>query len=159
MAATRFDTLGHITLNNGHRRDSPRSEVDSSILPRLLHEARTGAIPFEGQSCRCLWVRGGRQRFLAVTLLGTPDDRPHLTMWVCWDAEHSAAHWEAVKLSCDASQASFGGKLLQPGTFPAAPAAVPWLAVLLWPSVDPAIAGMLGDFERCLAWALIEEEA
>jgi hypothetical protein len=39
------------------------------------------------------------------------------------------------------------------------PAAVPWLGVLLLPTAVAAREAMdwLGDYERCLAWAILEE--
>lgn len=43
---------------------------------------------------------------------------------------------------------------------PVEPSSVPWLGVVLLPTVvtiPPEDLGWLGDFQRCLAWGIIEE--
>jgi hypothetical protein len=45
--------------------------------------------------------------------------------------------------------------------YPEKPDSGPWLATLLFPgiaSAAPADIGWMADFERCLAWALLESE-
>ena len=73
----------------------------------------------------------------------------------CWRADREADAWRQF---CDL--VDIGGKLWQHAQ-DREPPDLPWLAVHLLPyiaALSPETLMMLGDLERCLAWALIESE-
>ena len=70
----------------------------------------------------------------------------------CWRADREAEAWRQFR----AIVAEFAGKLPD-----REPPDLPWLAVYVLPytlTLPPETVTMLGDLERCLAWALIESE-
>lgn len=158
-------TLIHLTLNTGHRRPSPRSEVGDealAVVAPLVHRGG-GALPppFNGydltiiapeESAAAFTVE--RRRILTLSAGKGQDQRaPLISGFCCWRSSRAAGYWALV----GASVHQFAAASL-PARLPPRPATTPWLAILLWPSfiADPGPLGWLGDFERCVAWALIE---
>lgn len=71
---------------------------------------------------------------------------------MCWDAAAHPAWWHETLAVCATTP--------HVGTAPIAEPAVPWLAVALLPAAaacSPAQLAMLGDAERCVAWALLDD--
>lgn len=160
--------LHHLTLPTGHDRLSPRSEVSAGTLRALapiLREAG-GEIPGIGGGHR---VRITRAQGCAVYTVDCAPPRPDVprpplvTCWLAASPEGAAAAWadaERLYLALSEATGPLGRAQRDLGTeWPAQPAELPWLAVLTLPGLAfaPAAAQWLGDFERCLAWALLEE--
>ncbi|HET8627032.1 MAG TPA: hypothetical protein VFL91_06415 [Thermomicrobiales bacterium] len=177
------DTLTHLTLNTGHIRESPRAEVGADILARLapLVAEDGGPLPPPFSGYRLSIVRGEDEAAgSAIFTFSGARDIPLVTGLVCWRAAASADAWgQMAELMAEVGAAA--GAPLPPPSGP--PPRVPWLAVMLWPTialdrrnfeveavvrrldepVDDRVAldiavSWLGDAERCVAWALIEEE-
>lgn len=143
----------HLTLNTGHSRASPRCEVSDDVIERLrpLVRASGGPLPHpRGYSVQI--TREGKDALLTISATA--------------DAGRGA---EAVPLVTCGLAIEDGPRvwraLLAPGRIgrysveSGMPDSLPWLAVLLHPTAVLAGAALswLGDAERCLAWALIEE--
>lgn len=138
-------SLGHATLNTGNLVYSPRSGVHAETMEVLQSMIAAGygdaaGIPFR------IPERG------AGTALITIGEPPAVLCGVCWDESRSDEAWmtmlEAMRQS---------GYVKAPDRIPP----VPWLAVLMLPAmlalpIETIL--MLGDLERCLAWAVIEAE-
>jgi hypothetical protein len=124
------DVLIHITLNSGDARISPRSEVRDDIVAMLKPVVAAG---------------DGKIAGLHVTMeaadIFTLGWHPHAPAVRCYLAkEPNAALWKQTE-----------GEGSEPTG--------PWLAVRLLPgalqcTTDQVM--MLGDAERCVAWAIIE---
>ena len=125
-----MDVLIHITLNSGDARISPRSEVRDDIVAMLKPVVAAG---------------DGKIAGLHVTTeaadIFTLGWHPHAPAVRCYLAkEPNAALWKQTE-----------GEGSEPTG--------PWLAVRLLPgalqcTTDQVM--MLGDAERCVAWAIIE---
>lgn len=128
-------TLTHVTINTGDSRQSPQSEVDPHVIAMLqamLRSRRFELMP--GYRC-CI----------------TTDETDLLEARVSSET-HQVLIWIAVakhkSMKTDATWTAIGGRADAP--------AVPWCAAKLEPNLHthpPEIIIMLGDFERCLAWA------
>lgn len=142
-------TLLHLTLNTGDVRESPRSEVcdDVIALLRPLITAGGGRLPgFAVAYTVELW-RHGRE---AIFTIWTPDHAPILTGGLAQD--DPAPVWAALQPLLDPRWSR--------GPHAPMPPTTPWLAVVLLPSAAATPRNDLmafGDFERCLAWTVIEE--
>ena len=80
----------------------------------------------------------------------TDPTAPDVRCVLCWSPGEHAAWWEHARRFT---------AWLRVAT-PTEPAAVPWLAVALQPSAlsrPPDQLAMLGDAERCVAWACLTE--
>jgi hypothetical protein len=149
--------MHHYTLNTGHTRISPRSEIAAGVLPRMapllavgehdlgeLHDVFAGyrlVVPFTEAGYFATLYRG---------------DRPLRSLAVAATAEDEAVVWPALEgLYLMATEAPG----MRAADFQALhrPPSLPWVAVAL---VDPlAVPGWAGDFERCLAWAFLVARA
>lgn len=150
--------LQHVTLDTGHVRRSPRSEVEAETIPavsRLLSLALAGDeawIPAVEPRCRLTAAASGR--CLVATVWG-PDAGeqrvPLATLGVAgrstcgsrlWRRLHDGRPAEMPALKTDAARVP----------------PEPWCAVRLEPglALHPEAAEWLGDLERCLAWAWLE---
>jgi hypothetical protein len=142
------DSLKHITLNSGHVRDSPRSEVADEVLDAVrLLVVKTGAFDVPGQpgfKTHLTLDRGAAVFDVCI------DDAPIVIGAVAWQTEYAATIWSALEIMAK----QFGATKK-----PTLPATLPWLAVLLLPTAEAWGDAMqwLGDYERCLAWAILEE--
>lgn len=138
-------SLHHVTINTGHLLISGRGEVMAETMEWLAPmvaagRGRPGDIPFAVER---------RGQGSALLRIGEP-----AAVWcgVCWEEERSREAWEAMLALAHQS-----GVTQAPGSRPP----VPWLAVLTLPAMftlPPEQVMMLGDMERCLAWAVIEQE-
>jgi hypothetical protein len=141
----------HYTLNTGHTRESPRSEVRDEVLRilRPLLGAGKHDLPIEGYQLVLDTLGGGA---LATVYRGA--DVPVVTIGIAPDAAAAEVLWPHLE-SLYLRIAELPG--LRSADFPVArrPAQTPWVAaVVIGPM--PREAYWLGDFERCLAWAWIE---
>lgn len=152
--------LHHLTLNNGHTRRSPRAEVGDGILALLapLVAAGGGRLPTPADGYRLTVVRAeGEEGAATFTVQRVADNLPLVTCFVVWDRRQDARYWALAGGAIGQLRDQFPPGAL-PAKMPPRPASVPWLAVLIWPTLalDPVAAGWIADLERCVAWTLIE---
>lgn len=157
-------TLTHLTLNTGHTRESPRAEVGADILALLapLVAEGGGPLPPPFTGYRLTIVRGEDEAAgSAIFTFSGAGDLPLATGLVCWREAASSDAWGKMADLLAGAGALAGATI--PAT-PRRPSSVPWLAVMLWPAFMAApdaatwsAVSWLGDAERCVAWALIEE--
>lgn len=140
------DAMMHLTLNTGHVRESPRSEVGDDIIDKLrpLVQTTGGPLPHpRGYSVQI--TRAGRDAMYTISRVMDDEAAPLVTCGLAVD--DPAAVWHAlVQCTGGAIQAEM-------------PPVTPWLGVVIHPValLAPAALNWLGDAERCIAWALIEE--
>jgi len=132
-------SLHHITLDTGHVRQSPRSEVSDAavtLVRQQIEEALAGMSPEiqPGYVLRVSAADGGMVATVATSALG-----PLCTLTVASDARLSRALWDMLEAD-------------------APPPEPPWCAVRLYPALEADLdaALWLGDFSRVAAWAWLE---
>jgi hypothetical protein len=139
--------LHHLTLTSGHLRASPRSEVGDDILTLLRPIVQLGSGVISG-----LHVEITDRSPIVYTLGWDSADSPWVRCVLCIeDVSHQQLTWQHAR-----ALAQLTGCVV---TVPEPPQ--PWLAVILLPHALPGDAErwrMLGDAERCVAWALIEAD-
>lgn len=156
--------IEHLTLTTGHSRRCWREEVADNVLELLrplIDQAvrpsiKTGRyVPLPNVvSPRCtITATTGRGRALLVTIWAPPVQggtapTPLVTLGVAPTSLAGAELWRQMVPG--------GGEEQMPR--PAAPA-VPWCAVQMHDSAAlwPEAMSWLGDFERCLAWAWVDQ--
>jgi hypothetical protein len=134
-------SLWHLTLNTGHVRKSPRSEVDESIIEMLTQALAADEFDLPG-GYRCVLTHRTSMSFEAE--VQTRAGAKLVSMGFAAEPCTGAAVWDWL-VAADQPQ----------------PPTVPWLAVRLHQGLsrDPTAADWLGNFERCLAWGfLIRQE-
>ncbi len=128
----------HLTLQSGHARQSPRSEVSDAVIAELAPLLRSGRHPVPNCAGYTMQVTIDGSALLA-TLRGA-QDAPLVTAGVAPDAA-----------ALEALRALHGAKLPATITAPACVDDIHPTAVL-----DPDAMGWSGDWSRCGAWAWIE---
>lgn len=142
----------HLTLNTGHSRTSPRSEVRDDVVETMRPWTVTGVhrLPVGGCSLRTDCGQGGM-----LATVYDPDHRPIATIAVAGSVDAADGLWgeierlyliitdQPVHRSAD-------------WAVPRQPGSVPWCAVVLPAVHSPIEYDWLGDFERCLAWSFLE---
>jgi len=123
---------------------------------RLLVDAGGGPLPgfapwrvviARGDGCATFDVRRGQDSAVLCA--------------VAWTAEGAAEAWSALeKVYLDISDALAPVAPESVLQMPACPESLPWLSVIILPAglmlTSREDLGWLGDFERCLAWTIIE---
>lgn len=136
----------HLTLNTGHVRESPRNEVGDDVIDALRPVVQMSGGPLPFPPGYVLGIdREGRDAVYTISSVVGADDPQPVPLVTCWLAvEHPDRVWAVVP------SAVAGVEI---------PATAPWLAVLIHPTalLRPDALGWLGDAERCIAWALVEE--
>lgn len=170
--------MEHLTLDTGHSRHSPRDEVDQAVLswcqdrllPGLADQAHARVadpvrLPRDLRTYGVTLARA--ERGLVATAWGLRDDDPEArlplaTWWVAPDPETATDLWPLVCQHYDRAAAQhyvLTGREAAP--IPDRPATMPWCVVALEVGIAylPAATsiGWLGDLERCLAWAWIDQ--
>lgn len=157
-------TLYHLTLNSGHVARTARAEVDPVVLDLLrpLIDTTHGPIPalpgwyvdFMFPIRRSSGERLSGGAFFQITHEPDLSRRPVVMAVAAWSEAMTQGAWE---------QALLASALFLPTTAPQEPRTrppIPWLAVWLTPiAAAPSAAPLLpllGDLERCIAWALID---
>lgn len=140
--------LYHLTLTTGHGRRSPRSEVADDALASVREVVRAGSGTLAEIDIAILEQAAGGAAFA----LGH-EGQSVVYCVLCWDDREHVARWaQAVEhFSRSKIPLAHAGFVEPP---------IPWLTVELLPAAaitPPDVMGMLGDAERCVAWALIEE--
>lgn len=146
----------HLTLNTGHVRHSPRDEVASDVIAAMIPLTQPGSYDLGTFG---LALQGWRLEVPAcpagyyATLYG--GSMPVLSLAVARTTEDADIVWPALERSYR-QVTDLPGSRGADFEAPYRPNRLPWLAVaLLFPLACPAWAG---DFERCLAWAWLEDE-
>ena len=142
------------TLNTEHTVVSPRESVAPEAMAVCAPLADHGGVippcaPFRvevthGLGCSVFAVFRGRE--------------PVVTCGLAWTPAGAAEAWPAIEelylqVSDRAPQLMAATKVAEQ------PNALPWLAVVILPPIHTLRRediGWLGDFERCLAWAILE---
>lgn len=136
--------MNHVTLNTGHTRVSPRSEVSGEAIDALRGLLVPGyhTIPGTGWGMQ---VTTHGDEMMATIFVGK---RPLVTLAVGVSKEGSADLWDGI---IDHAKQLTGTA----GKIEAMPSP-PWCAaVIILPT--PEEAAIVADLERCLAWAWIEQ--
>ena len=141
--------LWHLTLTTGHGRRSPRSEVADDVIATLRPIIQAGHGTLRGLTIDLLGpaLAEGWQSFT----LGWGEAAVDVFAVVCWEARAHAAAWrEAMEHLALAPVPTPVARFSEPP--------VPWLtAEVLVGAVarTPEETFMLGDAERCVAWAIV----
>lgn len=140
------------TINTGHERDSPRSEVSAAALAAVRPLLRPGRRPVPGMAGYALAVAADGGALLA-TVYG-PGDRPCVTFGVAADAGAAGPLWAALERQYLALTDLPG---LRAADFraPRPPSGLPWVSAMTI-LATPDEAGWIADLERCVAWAWID---
>jgi hypothetical protein len=145
----------HYTLNTGHAVASPRSGVSRGAIEALQPLAEHGGL-IPGFSPFRVTVTHGTGSAVFTIWRG---EEPIVTCGLAWTAEGGAEAWPAIeKLYLDLSDTR--PELVAPGKAAEKPESLPWLAVVLLPSLlnqSRDDVGWLGDFERCMAWTILAD--
>jgi hypothetical protein len=150
--------LWHGTMGSGHvlEQERPPGHVLAALGP--LVRAGGGAVPGMDDGWRC---RITRAPGAALFDLAGPGDVVCVLGGVAWSEEGEAGLWPRLERAyLDVSDAMLAKGLDAGSAAPMRPAHLPWCVVVLLPGValvPPVAVGMLGDLERCLAWAIIGE--
>ena len=152
-------TLEHLTITTGHLRTGPRSEVADTIIAFVrtqLLPCTEFAIPSVGDG----WKLELRRKSMASMFSIYYFDTPIVTCGLAMDASASDLVWRQL-MSLHSRSSGCLETIPNDWTLePSKPRSVPWLGVVLLPTVaivPPEDLDWLGDFERCLAWAIIED--
>lgn len=143
----------HYTLNTGHTRDSPRSEVSDSAIAAVQHiltRGETHEIP--GTTHVCGTATQGRGLICSVRDI---PGRPCVSFGVAFDEQSATGVWEALErlyleISDKPPIAGVGFAA------PHQPTSLPWCAATVI-FATPDEASWIADFERVVAWAWIEK--
>jgi hypothetical protein len=141
----------HMTLNTGNTRKSYRGEVSDDVLAAMrqmdLLKSRAKLPIAGGYQLQTTIDQGGA----AFTVFKGEVPLGHCVLAV--DA-NDAAYWEFI----ERLYLNITDKAPVDWVLPDKPLSVPWLAVvLLGLHHDVESAQWLRDFERCMAWLLIED--
>jgi hypothetical protein len=158
--------LWHYTANSGHVAETGRDAVDQDVIDRLLPivDMQQGDLPELGLGIDVMspldpqWRRLPGAAFFQIAPVGERMSKaPYVMAVACWRADREADAW-AQFLGIAGICAEFWPR--RPAVLDEPPD-IPWLAVHLLPRIaelPPALLPVIGDLERCLAWALIESE-
>jgi hypothetical protein len=147
----------HCTVNTGHSVEQPRSAIGPEAIEALQPLAEHGgAIP----GCAPFRVTVTQGPGSAVFTVWRAKE-PVVTCGLAWTADGEAEAWPAIeKLYLDLSDSR--PELVAPGKEAEKPTSRPWLAVVLLPFIvnqSRDDVSWLGDFERCMAWTILEERS
>lgn len=155
IAPHREKYVEHVTLQTGHRRRSPRSEASDAAVEAcaaLIADAtRDGGAAIPGADGFLLRIEHPG-RCLVATVHRVFDrilmqlSAPLVTIGIATHSRCAASLWRRLH--------EVG---IRAATSAVSPPSVPWCAARLEPGLAAeSDTGWMGDFERCLAWALIE---
>ncbi len=151
--------LIHYTLNTGHWRYSPRHEVANEVISAIDNLTIPGqhALPGSEDLVFDLLVQGkfGRASFF-IKEVYQAKKQPIALCGLVWKQETLHKTKRRLEQVCAAAGAPC---LAEHRNIPSCPEKVPWLGIVLFEGI--ALLGEriadVADFERCLAWTLIEK--
>lgn len=140
--------LNHLTINTGHNRRSPRTEVDDYAIADTRHRIDTmlrdgrAEIPVPGYHIT------GRSYGPALVATVMGGDDPLATFAIARRDRDGKAMWRDLMDEVDR---------VDPTLRREAPPA-PYCAVMLWPALalEADAAHWIGDFGRVLAWSWLD---
>lgn len=159
--------MTHHQLNFGHVETSHRIEVDVRALDHLLPLLDAGQGPVPGAPGWHLAVsrpadaQGVPRPGAAMIQVGKAPGwsrYPVIIGIACWRDEMQHEAWAQVNAGYGALEEPL--RVLGLWTMLPPLPSLPWVATWATPWVamaDPTLSGMLGDLERCVAWALIDD--
>lgn len=146
----------HVTLTTGDRRRSPRSEVADQVIEGLQPMieaieqagAETPMIPLPGVPGYSVSGRADSRCLVATVYADGPPSELLASIGIALHSRCGASLWRNLH--------QWGQ--LGVVTDPEAPPPEPWVAAALDEGAPNHVEAMevLGDFERCLAWAFLE---
>lgn len=143
----------HLTLNTGHVSESPRASVGPEAVSALLPLIGGGQLPGPFSAFR---VEVGRGDGGATFSLHRGQDI--LVMCgVAWTDQGAAEVWLALE-NLYFQLAELPVKCIVSDACPEMPSTLPWLGVVMLPSLvfaSRSDVGWIGDWERCFAWTLL----
>jgi len=151
--------MHHYTFNTGHSRVSPRSEVGDSVIAILKPIAAGGhhRIPAFDYLSVIVTIKEG-QAIFSILADRKPKPMPVIHGGVAW----TAAGRTILERELEKINAAGGARIVPDHqTAEKSPEGVPWCGIVMFDSV--ALLGediaAIADFERCLAWAIIDRYA
>lgn len=152
------DTLSHVTLSSGHVRLSPRAEVGGDVVatlkPIIARALQGSQVPIPGYPGYTMRLDASGDCcvvtvFAQLRDTATPDPEPVVTFGVASHPSCSDRLWRLLHSNFHLFR-----------TDPRKPPAAPWCAAMLHPAalaLRHESPEWIADFERCLAWAWIEQ--
>lgn len=149
--------MEHVTLNSGHAVTQDPGDVDRRVIERLTADvaalttpdgqARVRAVP--GTAGRYTWSGRAWRPGCPLFTVSAADGQPVAAFAVAAGDEGAEALWSSLH-----AQADDAGVPVLALDAPAAP----WCAALVLPAavLNPDCLTWLGDFERCVAWTVLE---
>jgi len=150
----------HLTITTGHTRQSPRDEVDRSILglcqdailPALLSGKKAKLPRLPNNWLTGTSHEGGLVATAWVNHQGEP--APIATWWIATDQTSANELWKVAMTYCREVAVLTGQAMPQVGK----PVTTPWVAA--WIEIgaifDPSSFSWVADLERYLAWAWLD---
>jgi len=145
---SRSACLQHLTLNTGHDRSSPRSEVADDVIDSLTPFVALGGGVLAHTGWKLQMVHGPADGSCCFNL--TRGEDWIATCHLAWTAEGAEALWPIA-----AERARQMGGPVVGGS----PCRLPWLSVVLMPQAmlaSPITLFETGDLARCVAWTALE---
>ena len=140
--------LQHLTLNTGHNRSSPRSEVADDVIDILAPFVAIGGGVLADTGWKLQMVHGPADGSCCYNIAYGEDWIS--TCHLAWTAEGAEALWPiAVELARHMGGLAVAGP----------PDQLPWLSVVMMPQAmlaSPVTLFEAGDLERCVAWTALE---
>ena len=143
----------HLTLNTGLWRLSPRWEVKDDVLPIVAKHLEPGEhqLPWFGESTR-LVVPSSDHGWLGTVCDG---EAALVTIGVAANDQDADVVWPALE-SPYLSVTDRPPFAAADWRSPHRPVSTPWVASVIVGPMPETVAGMIGNFERYLAWAVVE---
>ena len=149
----------HSTLNTGDSRRCPRSEVGEDIIAALKPLiAQGGGYVTESDISVAITRQGGGACFTIFE-----GEKPLVNCSMAWDKDSQDYVWSCAERlyldTTEVAQRATGAWSDAIMAEPIMPDELPWLAVVLLPSLFGTrreTLAMLGDMERCIAWAILD---
>ena len=150
-----MSTIIHFTLNTGHSRVSPRSEVGDDIIAMLAPLTTPGEHVHRLPPGYRIVVPESPAGLVATVFRGAT---PITTFGAAATDADAGVVWAALEYLVNSPAAmQFHGEDGAPRH--GRPDSLPWVAAVVLRGVGHDDTVWLADFERCLAWAWLERRA
>lgn len=144
----------HLTLNTGHWRRSPRNEVSQETIAALqpMLQVGTHPIPIFDDMEVDVTISSDRAEFTVFA-----KHAPYIPV-ICAGLAWTESAQKIVSRKLQQLNAASGITIIPAEPTRPAPDEVPWLGIVLFKGITliGERIGELGDFERCLAWTILE---
>ncbi len=149
--------MTHLTLNTGHSVEQPDSGP-SGVVESMRSLLRGGSLGLVAPNLAQFRVEVFRDAGGAVFTVFRGSD-PIVMCGVASERESADEIWMSLEQVYLTLSDSYPAEMAARHS-PEQPSSLPWLAVMLFPTIALQPAGTmdwLGDFERCMAWALLDD--